>query len=142
MILPITSEVGQNGHLVIGGNDVLKLREKYGTPLYILDIATIRNQCQRYRENFNFPDLDVGIIYAAKAFICTAMCELIAKEGLGLDVSTGGELFIALNSGFPADRIYFHGNNKSAEEIQYGLESKVGYIMVDNFWELETLGKL
>lgn len=142
MILPITSEVGQNGHLVIGGNDVLKLREKYGTPLYIVDITTIRNQCRSYRENFNFSDLDVGIIYAAKAFICTAMCELIAREGLGMDVSAGGELFIALASGFPADRIYFHGNNKSAEEIQYGLESKVGYFMVDNFWELETLGKL
>ena len=142
MILPVTSEVGQNGHLIIGRNDVLKLREKYGTPLYIVDIATIRNQCRSYRENFNFSDLDVGIIYAAKAFICTAMCELIAREGLGLDVSAGGELFIALASGFPADRIYFHGNNKSAEEIQYGLESKVGYFMVDNFWELETLGKL
>ncbi|NQT66469.1 MAG: diaminopimelate decarboxylase [Actinobacteria bacterium] len=142
MILPVTSEVGQNGHLVIGGNDVLKLREKYDTPLYILDIATIRNQCRSYRENFNFSDLDVGIIYAAKAFICTAMCELIAREGLGLDVSTGGELFIALASGFPAGRIYFHGNNKSVEEIQYGLKSKVGYFMVDNFSELETLGKL
>ncbi len=142
MILPVTSEVGQNGHLIIGRNDVLKLREKYGTPLYIVDIATIRKQCRSYRENFNFSDLDVGIIYAAKAFICTAMCELIAREGLGLDVSAGGELFIALASGFPADRIYFHGNNKSAEEIQYGLESKVGYFMVDNFWELETLGKL
>lgn len=142
MILPITSENNQNGHLVIGGNDVLKLREKYGTPLYILDIATIKNKCQSYRNNFTFSDLDVGIIYAAKAFICTAMCELIAREGLGLDVSTGGELFIALASGFPADRIYFHGNNKSVEEIQYGLESKVGYFMVDNFSELETLGKL
>jgi len=142
MILPVTSEVGPNGHLIIGGNDVLKLREKYGTPLYIVDIATIKNKCQRYKSNFTFSGLDVGIIYAAKAFICTAMCELIAREGLGLDVSTGGELFIALASGFPADRIYFHGNNKSEEEIRYGLESKVGYFMVDNFWELETLGKL
>jgi len=107
-----------------------------------VDIATIKNKCQRYKSNFTFSGLDVGIIYAAKAFICTAMCELIAREGLGLDVSTGGELFIALASGFPADRIYFHGNNKSEEEIRYGLESKVGYFMVDNFWELETLGKL
>lgn len=142
MILPITSENNQNGHLVIGGNDVLKLREKYGTPLYIVDIATIKNQCQSFRKNFTFSDLEVGIIYAAKAFICTAMCQLMDKEGLGLDVSTGGELFIALASGFPADRIYFHGNNKSVEEIRYGLESKVEYFMVDNFTELETLGKL
>jgi diaminopimelate decarboxylase len=142
MILPITSEVSREGHMVIGGNDVLKLKEKYGTPLYIVDISTIKNQCKSYRENFTFSDLDVEIIYAAKAFICTAMCQLMDKEGLGLDVSTGGELFIALNSDFPANRMYFHGNNKSEEEIRYGLESKVGYFMVDNFKELETLGKL
>ncbi|MFZ3386935.1 MAG: diaminopimelate decarboxylase [Candidatus Hydromicrobium sp.] len=142
MILPITSEINGEGHMVIGGNDVLKLKEKYGTPLYIVDIATVKNQCRSYKKNFTFSDLKADIIYASKAFICTAMCELIAREGLGLDVSTGGELFIALASGFPADRIYFHGNNKSVEEIQYGLESKVEYFMVDNFSELETLGKL
>ena len=142
MILPITSEVSREGHLVIGGNDLLKLKEKYGTPLYIVDIATVKNQCSGYRKSFTFSDLDVDIIYAAKAFICTAMCQLIDKEGLGLDVSTGGELFIALASGFPANRICFHGNNKSREEVQYGLESKVEYFMVDNFTELETLGRL
>ena len=142
MILPITSEVNREGHLVIGGNDLLKLKEKYGTPLYIVDIATIKNQCQRYKKNFTFSDLKVDMIYAAKAFICKAMCQLMGKEGLGLDVSTGGELFIALSSGFPSDKVYFHGNNKSEEEIRYGLESKVGYFMVDNFTELETLGKL
>ncbi len=142
MILPITSEVDREGHLVIGGNDLLKLKEKYGTPLYVVDIATIKSQCNGYRKSFTFSDLDVDVIYAAKAFICTAMCQLMDKEGLGLDVSTGGELFIALGSGFPASRIYFHGNNKSLEEIQYGLESKVGYFMVDNFTELETLGGL
>ncbi len=141
MILPITSEI-INKHLVIGGSDVVELKEKYKTPLYIVDVATIKRQCASYRENFNFPDIKVDIIYAAKAFICTAMCQLVEKEGLKLDVSTGGELFIALNSGFPADKIYFHGNNKSEEEILYGLKSKAGYFMVDNFKELETLGKL
>jgi diaminopimelate decarboxylase len=141
MILPITSEI-VNKHLVIGGSDVVKLKEKYKTPLYIVDVATIKRQCASYRENFNFPDIKVDIIYAAKAFICTAMCQLVEKEGLKLDVSTGGELFIALNSGFPADKIYFHGNNKSEEEILYGLKNKAGYFMVDNFKELETLGKL
>ncbi len=118
------------------------LKEKYGTPLYILDIAAIKNQCRRYLKDFSFPDLKVGVIYASKAFLCTAMCELIARQGLGLDVSTGGELFIAISSGFPAGKIYFHGNNKSAEEIRYGLKNKVGFFMVDNFIELETLGEL
>jgi diaminopimelate decarboxylase len=142
MILPVTSETNSRGHLVIGGNDVAELKEKYGTPLYIVDIATIKKQCREYRKNFKFPDLEADIIYASKAFICTAMCQLMEKEGHGLDVSTGGELFIALNSGFPAEKIYFHGNNKSADEIRYGLESGVGHFMVDNFAELETLGKL
>ncbi len=142
MLLPITSEVNEEGHLVIGGVDVLKLKEKYGTPLYIFDIATIKDQCKGYRESFNFPDLEVGIIYAGKAFICTAMCQLMDRLGLGLDVSTGGELFTAINSGFPAERIYFHGNNKSRKEIEYGLESKAGFFMVDNQMELETLEEL
>ncbi len=142
MILPETSEVNNKEHLVIGSNDVTELGKKYGTPLYIVDINTIKKQCSRYRDNFNFPDMETDIIYAAKAFTCTAMCQLIKKEGLGLDVSTGGELYVALNSGFPAEKIYFHGNNKSIEEIQYGLESRVGYFMVDNFEELGKLGKL
>jgi diaminopimelate decarboxylase len=142
MILPETSEVNDKGHLLVAGNDVTELAEKYGTPLYIIDIATIKNQCRRYRDNFNFPDINAGIIYAAKAFACTAMFQLIKEQGFGLDVSTGGELYIALNSGFPAESIYFHGNNKSMEEIRYGLESGVGYFMVDNFEELGNLGKL
>lgn len=142
MILPITAEINREAHLVIGGNDIIKLKEEYGTPLYIIDIAAIKDQCRSYKKNFNFADLEVGIVYAAKAFICTAMCQLMEKEGLGIDVATGGELFIALNSGFPVEKIHFHGNNKSFEEIKYGLESKVGHFMVDNFMELETLGKL
>jgi diaminopimelate decarboxylase len=142
MILPITAEINREGHLVIGGNDLVKLKEEYGTPLYIIDIATIKDRCRNYKKNFTFADLEVDISYAAKAFICTAMCQLIDKEGLGIDVATGGELFIALNSGFPAEKIYFHGNNKSYEEIKYGLESKVGHFMVDNFTELQTLGGL
>ncbi|MEA2016004.1 MAG: diaminopimelate decarboxylase [Actinomycetota bacterium] len=142
MILPQTSKVNNEGHLVIGGNDTIELGKNYGTPLYIVDISAIRKQCGEYREKFNFNDINTDIIYAAKAFTCTAMCQLIEKEGLGLDVSTGGELYIVLNSGFPAEGIYFHGNNKSIEEIRYGLESRVGYFMVDNFEELGNLGKL
>lgn len=142
MLLPVTSEVNDKGHLVIGGVDVIDLKEKYGTPLYILDIATIKKQCRDYKGSFDFPDLKTRIIYAAKAFTCTAMCQLMDEERLGLDVWTGGELFIALNSGFPAGRIYFHGANKSLQEIEYGLESRVGYFMVGNISELETLGEL
>ncbi|MDD3819073.1 MAG: diaminopimelate decarboxylase [Actinomycetota bacterium] len=141
MILPLTSKINNKKNLTIGGNDVIELGDKYGTPLYIMDIEAIKKQCRSYRENFSFPDIDTDVIYAGKAFLCTAMCQLIEKEGPGLDVSSGGELFIALNSGFPPERIYFHGNNKSPDEIKYGLESGTGYFMVDNFTELEMLGK-
>jgi diaminopimelate decarboxylase len=141
MILPLTSKINSKKHLTIGGNDVIELGNRYGTPLYIMDIEALKKQCRSYRENFSFSDIDVDVIYAGKAFLCTAMCQLIEKEGLGLDVSSGGELFIALNGGFPAERIYFHGNNKSPEEIKYGLESGTGHFMVDNFTELEMLGR-
>lgn len=139
MLLPVTGEVNKKGHLVIGGCDVVDLQKKYGTPLYIIDITTIENQCRSYKDSFNFSDLDSEIIYASKAFISLAMCQLIRKMGLSLDVSTGGELYIALKSGFPADRIFFHGNNKSEHEIEYALKNKVGCFVVDNFDELRVL---
>ncbi len=142
MLLPISSEISSEGHLIIGGCDTVELKKKYGTPLYIMDIATIKNQAREYKKYFNFPDIDVDIIYASKAFSCTAVCELIKNEGLGIDVSTGGELFTALNSGFPPEKIFFHGNNKSIAEIEEGLFSKAGYFMVDNLQELEILDRL
>lgn len=142
MLLPVTSEVNDKGHMAVGGVDVTELKEKYGTPLYVYDIATIKKQIKGYRENFSFCDLEAGIIYASKAFICTAICQLMERLGLDLDVSTGGELFTALNSGFPAGRIFFHGNNKSAQEIEYGLDSRVGFFVVDNLIEIEALKKL
>lgn len=142
ILLPITSKVGPSGHLLVGGCDLVELAQKYGTPLYIMDIATIKNQCHSYIQDFNFPDLESEIIFASKAFISLAMCQLVEREGLSIDVSTGGELFIALSSGFPPEKIFFHGNNKSTEEIRYGLENRIGYFVVDNFQELEVLDSL
>ncbi len=142
MVLPVGSETGSKGHLIIGGCDTVQLKKKYGTPLYIMDIATIKDQARSYIKNFNFPDVDVDIVYASKAFSCTAMCELMKKEGFGIDISTGGELFIALNSGFPPGKILFHGSNKSLDEIEEGLFSRAGFFIVDNFSELETLDRL
>ena len=142
MLMPVTSKVNSRGHLVIGGCDTVELQQKYGTPVYVIDIATIKKQCRSYKESFNFTDLEAEVIYASKAFAGIAICQLIGKEGLSLDVSTGGELYIALKSGFPADRIFFHGNNKSKSEIEYSLENKVGCFIVDNFKELEYLNRL
>ena len=142
MLLPITKEVNSNGHLIIGGCDVCDLGKKYGTPLYILDIKTIKGQCRSYKESFNFPDTKTEMIYASKAFASIALCQLIKKEGLSIDVSSGGELYTAVKSGFLPEKIYFHGNNKTVDEINYGLKEKVGCFIVDNFYELEILEKL
>jgi len=139
MLLPITSGTNKENHMVLNGIDFSFLVKKYGTPVYVYDIETIRHQCREYTRNFNFKDVEVAVIYASKAFNCIPMCQLVREEGLSIDVSTGGELFIALESGFEAEKIYFHGNNKSREEIELGVKNKVGCFIVDNFEELNYL---
>jgi len=142
MLLPITSRVDDDGVLNIGGVSLEKLHLKYRTPLYVVDLATVKKQCADYMKFFDFDDYDSEIIYASKAFCTIPMCQLIKKEGLSIDVSTGGELYFALKGKLKPKRIFFHGNNKSLEEINFGMENGVGTFMVDNFSELETIGVL
>jgi diaminopimelate decarboxylase len=142
MLLPVTAKKTANEVIEIGGCEVTKLRESFRTPLYIIDIETVRGQCQEYRQCFDFGDFKSEIIYASKAFCTIPMCQLIRQSGLSIDVSTGGELFTALRSGFEAEKIYFHGNNKSMDEIKFALNYKVGTFIVDNFEELETINLL
>jgi diaminopimelate decarboxylase len=142
MLLPMTAEINKDSRISIGGCDVSELKLKYGTPLYIIDVATVKKQCRDYIKFFTFEDFGSEITYASKAFCTIPMCQTIRKEGLSIDVSTGGELFIALKSGFDPEKIFFHGNNKSADEIKFGLDYKVGTFIVDNFNELETLNRL
>ena len=142
MLLPITSKISRSRGIEIGGCDLVGLKNKYRTPLFIIDIATVKKQCHEYKMAFNFPEFDTEIIYASKAFCTIAMCQLIKREGLSIDVSTGGELFTVLKSGFAPEKIYFHGNNKSVEEIAFGLDHKIGVFIVDNFTELENLSLL
>jgi len=139
MLLPLTAKTAENDHLEISGIDFKELADKYSTPLYVIDIETVKKQCRLYRQSFNFGSIETKIIYASKAFNCIAMCELVKNEGLGVDVSTGGELYIVLKSGFnPAD-IFFHGNNKSSMEIEYAIKSKVKTFIIDNMEELEAV---
>ncbi|MCL5072572.1 MAG: diaminopimelate decarboxylase [Actinobacteria bacterium] len=142
MLLPVTSKINNEGKIVIGGVDVTELKARFGTPLYIMDIATIKKQCRDYVNFFKFPDLQCEVIYASKAFCTLPMCQLAISEGLSIDVSTGGELYIALKSGFSGDKIFFHGNNKSESEMKFGLENKVNIFIVDNFTELDRLNEL
>lgn len=138
-----TQRVNDAGHLEIGGCDTVDLARRFGTPLYVMDEITIRENCRRYQAAFavRYPG-ESEVSYAGKAFLVQAMARLIDDEGLALDVASGGELYTALSAGFPAARILFHGNNKSDDEIRMGLEAGVGRIVVDNFFELRRLNNM
>jgi diaminopimelate decarboxylase len=135
-----TQRVNDRGHLEIGGCDTVELANQFGTPLYVVDEMLIRENCRRYKAAFDarYPGKS-EVTYAGKAFLVQAMARLIDQEGLALDVASAGELYTALTAGFPAERILFHGNNKSDEEIVMGVEAGVGRFVVDNFFELRRL---
>jgi len=135
-LLPASARVGTDGRLSVGGVDVVDLAAEFGTPLYVYDETELRTRCREYRAHFD------GVAYASKAFLCTAMARLVAEEGLDLDVATGGELYVALHAGFPAERIVVHGNNKSSDELRAALAAGVGRIVVDSFDELDRLETL
>lgn len=137
-----TSRQNQHGHLEIGGVDALYLAEKYGTPLYVYDVALIRERAKSFKQAFITAGLKAQVAYASKAFSSVAMIQLAEEEGLSLDVVSGGELYTAVAAGFPAERIHFHGNNKSREELRMALEHRIGCIVVDNFYEISFLEDL
>jgi len=141
-LFPLTAEVSNQGHLIIGGCDTIELAAEFGTPLYLFDEFSLRSKCREFKAEFGQRYADTTVIYACKAFINGALALILNEEGLGLDVVSAGELGIAQSAGFPLDRVYFHGNNKSAEEIRLALKWHVGRIVVDNFHELEMLGEM
>ena len=141
-IFPMTAEVNEEAHLTIGGCDVGDLVSEFGTPLYVFDEVTLRSMCREFVGEFGGLYQNTRVLYAAKAYINRTLAKLFDEEGLGMDVVSGGELAVAMAAGFPPDAIYFHGNNKSAEELQMALEYGVGRIVVDSFHELRLLEKL
>ena len=134
--------VNEKNHLVIGKNDTVELAKEFGTPLYVLDEDLIRKNCRVYK---NAMDKYYGgnglVLYANKAFCSLFTCRLVKEEGLGIDVVSGGELYTAIKADFPMDKVYFHGNNKTADEIELAVKNKVGNIIVDNIYELEALNE-
>src|SRR5680860_48856 len=137
-----TQLVNEQGHLEIGGCDTVELAKEFGTPLYIMDEAHIRDICRQYHSSFVEGMENAEVIYASKAFSTLAMCRIVDEEGLGLDVVSGGELYTALQANVSAARIYFHGNNKSREELTMAIKAGVGRIVVDNFYEMSMLNEL
>ena len=135
--------VNDKHHLVIGKNDTVDLAKKYGTPLYVLDEDLIRKNCRVYKEAMDKYYGGNGLVlYANKAFCSLYTCRIVAEEGLGADVVSGGELYTAIKAGFPMDKIYFHGNNKTEEELEMAVENGVGHIICDNIYELKMLNDI
>ncbi|WP_313641684.1 diaminopimelate decarboxylase [Paenibacillus sp.] len=139
MFLHGTSRINDAGHLEIGGCDVTELKAEYGTPLYILDEQLVRQRCREYMDAFKASGLGFQVAYASKAFSVMAMVRLADEEGLSLDVVSDGELYTALQAGFPAERIHFHGNNKTSEEIEMAIDAGIGCFVVDNLVEINLL---
>ena len=136
-LLPSSSVVGDDGRLTIGGCDVVGLSEEFATPLFVYDEAHLRAACREAVAAWGD-----GVAYATKAFLCVAMARLAHEEGMCLDVSTGGELHVALTAGVPASQLVLHGNNKSTQELAAALSVGVGRIIIDSFDEIDRIERL
>lgn len=137
-----TQSISADGHLTIGQVDTVELSKVYGTPLFVYDTALIRERARGFIDTFKRLGVKAEVAYASKAFACVAVYQLAAEEHLSLDVVSGGELYTALKAGFPAERIHFHGNNKSYAELELAFDAKIGCIVVDNFYEIELLKEM
>ncbi|GAQ17500.1 diaminopimelate decarboxylase [Oceanobacillus picturae] len=134
--------VNSHGHLEIGGVDAINLANDFGTPLYVYDVSLIRKNARSFVDAFEELGVKAKVAYASKAFSSIAMLQVIQQEGLCLDVVSEGELYTAIEAGFPSERIHMHGNNKSRQELQMAIEQNIGCIVLDNFYEIELLGEL
>ena len=141
----VSDNLSVNGknHLVIGKNDTVELAKRFGTPLYVIDEELMRANCRVYKDAIDRYYGGNGLVlYANKAFCTGYTFKLTAEEGLGADVVSGGELYTAIKAGFPMDRVYFHGNNKTYDELVMAVENGVGNVIVDNIYELEMLNEI
>lgn len=139
-IMPLTRKIANN-RLEIGGCDTIKLVEKYGSPLYVIDEHTLRSICKDYKNAFkNYPK--VNMMYASKALCTIATSQIISSEGFGFDVVSAGEIYTVYKAGVDMSKVLFNGNNKSADELELAIKLGVGRISVDNFYELELLDNI
>ncbi|MFH1684644.1 MAG: diaminopimelate decarboxylase [Candidatus Margulisiibacteriota bacterium] len=140
--LPDTAKINKKKHLEIGGCDAVELVKEFGTPLYVMDEATVRNRCRKYIDSFRkyYPNSDIA--FACKALCTAGILKVIDSEGMCFDVSSGGEVYTALKTGIDPKKLYFHGNNKTKPELEMALKAGVGRIMVDTQQEINILDKL
>lgn len=136
-------DVNSRGHLTIGGADTVNLAKAFGTPLYVMDENQVRKHCKSFKESIDrFYDGNGLVCYASKAFSCKEMYRIVASEGLGVDVVSGGELYTAMEAGTDPKKVCFHGNNKTIEELKMALSYGVGRIVADNIYEMKNLDAL
>jgi diaminopimelate decarboxylase len=141
-VYPLGSRVNEQGRLEIGGCDTVELAREFGTPAYVVAEDDLRWRARAFLDALAARHADYDVLFASKAFPCTAVYRLLAEEGLACDVASGGELFLALRGGFDPARIYFHGNAKSVEELRYAVDAGVGHIVIDSLHELERLERV
>ena len=141
-IFPDTAEIDAQGQLILGGCQATDLAEEYGTPVYILDEDTLRGRCRSFIGEFRKLYPATHVSYASKAYINPALAKLFQEEGMGFDVVSGGELATLIAAGIPMNEVYFHGNNKTPQELSEALENSIGWVVVDSFHELELLDQL
>ena len=141
-VFPDTTDTNAAGHLTLGGCDALDLVEQYGTPLYVLDEVTLRARCRQFADAFAARYPNSKAVYASKAYINPALARIVAEEGLGLDVVSGGELAVAVAGNVPLGHVYFHGNNKTPAELEEAVAAGIGRIVVDSFHELDLLERI
>ena len=141
-VFPTDTGVNARGHLEIGGCDAIELVAEHGSPAYVVSERDLRGRARAFREALAAAHDDYEVLFASKAFPCTAVYRLLAQEGLACDVASGGELALALKAGFAPARIYLHGNAKSEQELREALEAGVGHIVLDSFDDLERLERL
>ena len=135
--------INSENHLVIGQHDTVELAKKFGTPLYVLDEDLMRDNCRAYKNAIDtYYDGHGLVLFASKALCTMYTGRLVAEEGLGADVVSGGELYTLYKAGFPMEKVFFHGNNKTPDEIELALNCGVGHIVVDNKYELEILNRI
>ena len=138
-IRPITTEYANN--IKIGGCDLVELAKKYGTPLYVIDEATLRGICNDYKNAFK-EYKNIKMMYASKALCTSAIAKILDSEGFGFDTVSAGEIYTVKNAGVDMSKVLFNGNNKSKNELELALDYQVGRFSVDNFYEAELLNKI
>jgi diaminopimelate decarboxylase len=138
-VYPLGTRVNARGRLEIGGCDTVELAREFGTPAYVVAEDDLRERARMFLQALAARHDDYDVLFASKAFPCTAVYRVLAEEGLGCDVASGGELALALRGGFDPARIYFHGNAKSEDELRAALDAGVGHIVLDSYDEIERL---